>query len=83
MVGKDPKEDPTTGLHFPSLRSGVGGGLPTLGFAAASTPAAAAAGLALKPGQTSLSRDQVAGLTRIYVELLTEIVIDAGIPEEL
>ena len=83
LFASDPRDDPTSGLKFPSVRSGVGGGLPTLGFAAASTPAAASAGLGLKPGQTSLDRNQVAGLTRVYAEWLTQTVTAAGIPADL
>ena len=83
LLDQDPKGDPTSGMKFRSLASGVGGGLPVLGFAAASTPAAVAAGLGLKPEQTVLSRDQVAGLTRVYVEWLAEQVVAAGVPPEL
>lgn len=78
-VGQNASLDPNFRMNF---SKGVGGGLPVLGYAAASSPMAKRAGISLKPNQT-LDRDTIAAITRVYVDLLVNITIEAGVPAEL
>jgi hypothetical protein len=71
--------DPNFRMNF-SL--GIGGGLPILGYAAASTPAAKAAGVSVRPGQ-ELDAEAVATITRTYINSIEAVVVSAGVPSSL
>ena len=79
LLDQPASEDPTQGMKWSD--GDIGGGLPILGYAAASSELAIAAGISLSKGQ-KLDRNIVARLTRLYVTWLANVTVAAGVPPE-